>query len=327
MKTKIFNLLLLSSLMFCLTHAAFADEKKSIPDAARGPVIPEKGYLVEEIKDNLYWVTDGVYNTMFIVTTEGVIVVDAPETIGKKYLNAITEVTKKPVKYVVYSHSHTDHIGAANIFPEDATYIAHRDTADILARAKDMRRPVPTVTFSDTYTLKVGGQTLVLDYKGNNHQPGNIFIYAPRQKVLMLVDVIFPGWVPFKNLALAQDIPGYVEAHELTLRYDFNTFLGGHLTRPGTRKDVIVAQEFLSDLMSTAGGSFQKVDYNAIAKATGYEDPWKLFNKYLNAVAAKCYEEMQPRWKDRLGGVNTFLYDHCWVMVESLRIDFAPAGG
>ena len=102
MKTKIFNLLLLSSLMFCLTHAAFADEKKSIPDAARGPIIPEKGYLVEEIKDNLYWVTDGVYNTMFIVTTEGVIVVDAPETIGKKYLNAITEVTKKPVKYVVY---------------------------------------------------------------------------------------------------------------------------------------------------------------------------------------------------------------------------------
>jgi glyoxylase-like metal-dependent hydrolase (beta-lactamase superfamily II) len=261
---------------------------------------------------------------MFAVTNEGVIAVDAPPTIGKNYLKAISEVTDKPVKYVVYSHTHTDHIGAANMFPQDATYIAQKETADILAKIKDPRRPVPTVTFTDTYKLKVGGQTLILDYKGNNHQPGNIFIYAPKQKVLMLVDVIFPGWVPFKNLALAQYIPGYVEAHDIALSYDFNTFLGGHLTRRGTRKDVTVAREFVYDLLTTAGQSFQKVDFNAVAQSTGFEDPWKLFDKYLNSVAQACYEVMLPKWKDRLGGTDSFLYDHCWVMMESLRIDFAP---
>ena len=103
----------------------------SIPEAAIGPTIPpEKGYLVEEIRDGLYWVTDGSYNTMFLVTDEGVVAVDAPPSIGANYLKAISEVTDKPITYVIYSHSHLDHIGAAaSIFPENATYISHEAIA------------------------------------------------------------------------------------------------------------------------------------------------------------------------------------------------------
>ena len=84
-----------------------------IPAIAMGPQIPAKGYLVQEIRDHLYWVTDGAYNTMFLVSNQGVIVVDAPFTIGKNYLKAIAEVTKEPVKIVIYSHAHMDHIWAA----------------------------------------------------------------------------------------------------------------------------------------------------------------------------------------------------------------------
>jgi hypothetical protein len=54
----------------------------------------------------------------------------------------------------------------------------------------------PTVTFSDKYTVRVGKQVLELSYHGNAHEPGNIFIYAPAQRVLMVVDVAFPGWMP-----------------------------------------------------------------------------------------------------------------------------------
>jgi glyoxylase-like metal-dependent hydrolase (beta-lactamase superfamily II) len=83
-----------------------------LPQAAKGPTIPAKGYLVEEIRDQLYWVTDGAYNTMFLVTDNDVIAVDAPATIGNNYLKAIAEVTNKPVTYVIYSHAHIDHTGA-----------------------------------------------------------------------------------------------------------------------------------------------------------------------------------------------------------------------
>ncbi len=183
-----------------------------IPESAKGPAIdPGKGYFVGEIRDGLYWVTDGSYQIMFLTTGEGVIVVDAPPSIGKNILKAIAEVTDKPITHVIYSHAHADHIGAAGMYPRNATYIAHKETAALLAGINDPNRfypygaflggaavPQPTVTFSDNYTLKVGNQILELEYKGVNHDPGNIFIYAPRQKVLMLVDVVFPGWVPFK---------------------------------------------------------------------------------------------------------------------------------
>jgi glyoxylase-like metal-dependent hydrolase (beta-lactamase superfamily II) len=77
--------------------------------------------------------------------------------------------------------------------------------------------PIPTLTFPNNYTLQVGNQTLELNYYGDNHMPGNLFIYAPNQKALMLVDVVFPGWVPFAYLALADDVTGFIEAHDIAL--------------------------------------------------------------------------------------------------------------
>jgi glyoxylase-like metal-dependent hydrolase (beta-lactamase superfamily II) len=293
-----------------------------VPAPARGPAIPQdKGYLVREIAGGLYWVADGVYQAMFLVTGRGVIAVDAPPNLGKKYLQAIADVTSEPVTHVVYSHAHRDHIGAANLFPKSATYIAHRATAEILARAKDPARPVPTVTFANSYTLRVGNQTLMLDYKGANHEPGNIFIYAPRQKVLMLVDVIFPGWVPFAQLALSTDIPGFMEAHQQVLRYDFTTFIGGHVTRLGTRQDVEIALEYVNSVRFNARRALQTVDFMGVAKETGFEDPFRLFDRYLDAVAKACADPIIPKWRDRLGGVEAFTQGHCWVMQNSLRID------
>ena len=65
----------------------------------------------------------------------------------------------------------------------DAVYIAHEDAAETLSKRNDPNRPLPTVTFENTYTLEVGTQRLELAYYGPMHEPGNIFIYAPNQKV------------------------------------------------------------------------------------------------------------------------------------------------
>ena len=73
-------------LIFCslaLMVALGAESSRSLglgnrrqPQVGGGPAIPSKGYVVEEIRDGLYWVTDGAYNTMFLVTSEGVIALD-----------------------------------------------------------------------------------------------------------------------------------------------------------------------------------------------------------------------------------------------------------
>ncbi len=293
-----------------------------LPENAFGPAIDySKGYLVEEIRDGLYWVTDGAYQGMFLVTGEGVIVVDAPPSIGQKYLNAIADVTDETITHVIYSHSHSDHIGAANLFPEDATIISHKWTAEQLKLRDDPNRPIPSVTFEDNYTLEVGNQILKLEYHGPIHDPGNIFIYAPQQKVLMLVDVIFPGWVPFKDLAMAEDVPFFLYAHDKILEYDFDTFIGGHLTRLGTIDDVKIQKEYFEDIQKNAGIANQRVDFMAIGQEVGFENLWLVFQIYADKVTQQCTDATVPDWIDRLGGADLFTYDHCWKVSESQRID------
>ena len=300
-----------------------------LPVAAKGPAIPPKGYLVEEIHDHLYWVTDGSYNTMFLVTDKGVVAVDAPPSLGQKYLRAIAEVTDKPVNYLIYSHAHIDHIGAAGLFPKNVTIIAQDETARELQSAQAVAKnvtmvpPIPTITFSRNYTIEIGNQTLKLDYYGTNHLPGNIFIYAPKQKVLMLVDIVFPGWVPFPYLAIAKDTAGFIKAHDIALdKYDFDTFVGGHLTRLGTRNDVIVQKEFVADLENAATKANQEILFSKVAQQVGhFDNPWLLFSKYIDAINEKCTQTILPKWENRLGGADAFMSTHCFSMSEAERVD------
>jgi len=294
----------------------------SIPEAAKGPAIDfTKGYLVEEISDGLYWVTDGAYQTMFLTTGQGVIAIDAPPSIGENYLKAIEEVTDEPITHVIYSHSHNDHIGGASMFPDDVTIISHKWTAAKLEIRDDPNRPVPTVTFEDKYTLEVGNQKIELEYHGPMHNPGNIFIYAPQQKVLMLVDVVFPGWTPFKDLAMAEDVPFFIYAHDKILEYDFETYIGGHLTRLGTLEDVEIQKEYFKDIQINAALANQQVDFMAIAQKVGFDNLWLVFQIYADTITQQCTDATIPNWIDRLGGVDLFTYDHCWKITESQRID------
>ena len=303
-------------------HPEKMTSSSPIPENAKGPQIDySKGYLVEEIKDGLYWVTDGAYQAMFLTTGEGVIVVDAPPSIGQNMLNAIAEVTEGKITHVVYSHSHNDHIGAASLYPEDVVIIAHKETASQLEQRDDPNRPVPTVTFEDNYTIEVGNQRLELQYNGPIHEPGNIFIYAPNQKVLMLVDAVFPGWVPFKDLAMAEDALAFISAHDKILLYDFDTFIGGHLTRLGTVEDVKTQQEYFQDIQDNALLANQQVDFMEIGQEVGFDNPWLIFQIYADRITQQCTDAIVPKWIDRLGGADLFTYDHCWKISESQRID------
>jgi len=303
-------------------HSEKMTSSAALPDTSFGPQIDfSKGYLVEEIRDGLYWVTEGAYQVMFLTTGQGVIVVDAPPSIGENYLKAIAEVTDEPITHVIYSHTHNDHVGSMNMFPSDATYISHQDAADTLTKRNDPNRPVPNVTFEDKYTLEVGNQKLELAYYGPMHESGNIFIYAPNQKVLMFVDVIFPGWTPFKDLALAQDVPEFLAAHDKVLEYNFDTYIGGHLTRLGTPEDVQIQKEYFQDIQAAAAKANQEVSFMEIGMDVGFENPWLVFQIYADSITQQCADEVVPKWIDRLGGVDLFTYDHCWKISESQRID------
>ena len=313
------------SLCFALTlfAASVAPSQTRTPQKLWSPpaIPPEKGYFVEEIRGGIYWVTDGLYNTMFVVWSNGVVAIDPLPNLGERYLKAIRGVTDKPITHVIYSHEHTDHIGAAYLFPKDAVYIAQEQTAQILRRRQDPRRPIPTQTFDQSYRLNVGDQSLVLDYKGINHELGNVFIYAPKQKVLMLVDVIYPGWMAYKNLGIAEDVPGYIEAHREALSYDFDVLVAGHVDRLGSRQDVLESLKFVSDLKAVVLAETRSLNFPAYLRANANaKHRWDRHNDYEQEVVNRCYRELYPKWNTRLRGTETYLRDNCWAMLESLAV-------
>jgi glyoxylase-like metal-dependent hydrolase (beta-lactamase superfamily II) len=294
-----------------------------VPDGARGPQVPPCGYLVEEIGGGVYWITDGGYQCAFVVAQDQVIAIDAPPSFGAFVTRAIRDVTSKPITHVVYSHYHGDHIGAADQFPADAVRIGQEETYGLLEELDDPKRPLPTVSFKDSYRLEVGGQVLELHYKGNNHAPGNSFIHLPQHKILMLVDVIYPGWVPFANIAMSKHIPGFMAHHDHTLAFEFDTMITGHLTRLGTRQDVETQREYMHDIRTAAQHALEltPAKRDLARDAVGLDHTYTYFKTMYDAAAADAAQPVIEKWAGRLGGVETFAVNHTFIMYQSLRMD------
>jgi glyoxylase-like metal-dependent hydrolase (beta-lactamase superfamily II) len=291
-----------------------------VPESSVGPTIPERGYFVGEAGDRFYFISDGTYQCAFVVTGQGVIAIDAPPSIGRHVTEAIRSVTDEPITHVVYTHSHGDHIGTVDQFPDSAVRIGHAETKRWLDRLGDRRRKPPEITFDETYRLEVGDRVLQLDYRGGNHALGNIFIHAPEQRVLMIMDVFYPGWVPFSNLAQCRDVPGFIDHHDYALEYDFDALIGGHLTRLGTREDVVMQREYIHDLKDFLQKVLDEVDLSPSWELRG--NPYAMLGSYFNKIASAAAEEILAKWRGRLGGVDVMALNHATTMLTSLRVDF-----
>ena len=260
----------------------------------------EKGYFVDEIADGIYWLVSSGYQVMFLTTGEGVIVVDAPQPIGEKYLQAIQEVTNEPITHMIYSHSHSDHTGAAGqIFPSDIEYIAHRDTADILISENDPNRPIPTVTFDDTYALSVGNQVLELSYIGPFHSQGDIVILAPKQKVAMAVDLFHPAAAPYRGFGVTVNMDEHIKAHDTLVNdFDFDVLISGHEQILGTKEHIITDKEFVLSVMEIVKQAIQETE------STNEE------------ITSKCVELTIDQWQERLGNLEQFMTENCSTMLD-----------
>jgi glyoxylase-like metal-dependent hydrolase (beta-lactamase superfamily II) len=267
---------------------------------------------------------------MFLVTATGVVVVDAPN--GDLVKAAIAEVTDLPVTHFIYSHSHGDHTGGAaaflnaNVDGTSPIYVAHELAAERIRRAADARRPAPTETFSgDHYVLETGGEQVVLDYRGNFHSPGDLFVFAPRQKVLMLVDVIAPGYAPYFQLGHTPDVPLYMNVSDTVLGYDFDTFIGGHAYHYGTRQDIETYGKYLDDLYTTTRQAFieGQVDFSKLEPGNA----WGGSQLFYGTVARQVAERMPKHWLTELAGADLYVEGSARVLAYSFWTDYAPFPG
>jgi len=282
--------------------------------------VAQRDYELQEIKDGVYVLSADGYNVMFMPTGKGVIVIDAPPSIGDKIFRAISEVTNEPIKYLIYSHAHKDHIGAAHLFEPSVDIIAEINTADVLKKANDPERPVPTRVFVDNTTLTVGNKTLHLIYPGQYHQRGNIFMYIPDQRVLMAVDQLTPGAVPYKHLAATPEVPALMRSYDQALEYNFDVYVPGH-GKTGTREDVKVLKEYVTDLKNNSQFAINNINFTEATKNVDKQNNAAVTEAYFNALTNVCVDRTEEQWKGKLQGVGVWTDEHCEKMIQSLRVD------
>ena len=294
-----------------------------VPDSAQAPAVdPQKGYRLQDLGDGVYLITDNAIQSMFMVYDKGVVVADAPQAYAAKIPQAIAEVTSNPITHVIYSHSHADHIGGVTaVLGNKPVLIAQQETLRLLKRAADPARPLPTVTFADKYRLEVGGKVLELNYHGDAHEPGNIFIYAPKPKVLMAIDLVFPGWIPWRRFAVAHEVRGVFDQVELIRKLPWTTFIGGHVTRVGTHEDVDRQWEYMVDIRQAAADALAQNKPGETLNPADAGNPWAYFDNYIDRVALQCVNTMTSKWSSRLAGFDVWIWDQCFSMEQSLRID------
>ena len=247
------------------SSAADLPDYAPVPQSSLGVALNDQGYYVGRVERNLYWVTDGVYQSAFLTTSDGVVLFDARPSIGHNLRRAVDEIASangvpNTVTHLVYSHHHADHGGAASLFDGDVTRIGHEETRRLLIRDGDPSRPLPDVTFADTYTLQTGGERVELAFHGSNHSPDNIYIHFPDHDTLMFIDVVNAGWVPIYNLNLSEDVQGYIAGsrHRPVLPLD-----ALHLRAPGPARHPRrrrVHQQYIADIEASSREALASVN-------------------------------------------------------------------
>jgi glyoxylase-like metal-dependent hydrolase (beta-lactamase superfamily II) len=227
------------------------------PALAQAPAAqPLHAITKVEGTDNVYIFRYQNHQAMFIVTKDGVIATD-PISYGRPqaaqaYLDEIRKITKAPIKYLIYSHHHYDHIAGGEPFKKaGATVVAHRRATERLKALKGKDVVIPDESVGDKRTIRLGGTTLDLLYTGRNHSDSSLVMFLPKEKIIFAVDFNQLGTVP-SRLAVNDSYPTEWEASlKKILALDWERQIPGHPGpggRLGTKKDMEQQLAFMTDL-------------------------------------------------------------------------------
>ena len=243
------------------TLAAFAGLLLAGAVAAQAPARPQIQTTKVDGADGVYIFRNGNHQAMFIVTSEGVIATDPiaygrPDG-GRQYVEEIRKVTDKPIRYLIYSHHHYDHIAGGKAFKDaGATIVAHWKAKERLEKLADPATPLPDEVVPDSgRVIRMGGKILELSYVGLNHSDSTLVMRLVQDRLIFLVDLVPVG--AFPGLGMIDFYPlEAMDSLKRILAMDWTRMIPGHPGLPGdrlgTKEDVefqIALQQYASDLV------------------------------------------------------------------------------
>jgi glyoxylase-like metal-dependent hydrolase (beta-lactamase superfamily II) len=279
-----------------------------------------EGFLTRELATGVYMLTNGNYQSMFMTTGEGVVLIDAPQPLVQYIEAAVADVTDEPITTLIYSHGHSDHIGGSHLLARDGLeIIAEERVAKFIEQKLDGRRLPPTRTFNDEIVLQKGGRTISLKRDEFHSPEGDLIIYLPDEKVMMAVDIIAPGWVPLLDFDITGNMFVYLGAFDRLLSYEFETFISGHTAEVAHRKDVEITKKYAFDVHETVKRIHGQTDVAELL-ARDRDNEQAGIKLLIEEVTRKAADEIKTRW---LGGpmlgVDLWTESHCRAMLLYVR--------
>ena len=253
-----------------------------------------------------------ISNIGFIVGDAAVAVIDTGGSlvIGERLLTAIRRVSDRPVRYVINTHAHPDHImGNAAFVAEGAQFVGHRKLpravaargshylarlSDLLGAAADGSEIVaPTVTVRDELDLDLGGRTLRLTAYPTAHTDADLTVFDNATGVLWTGDLLFTERTPVVDGSLK----GWLGVIATLRGRDATLVIPGHgrvtANWPGAldaqgRYLTVIAREIRA--LITAGGTIE----DAIARVGQSErGAWRLFDDYHPRNVTASFAELE----------------------------------
>ncbi|TFY98420.1 MBL fold metallo-hydrolase [Ramlibacter humi] len=253
-----------------------------------------------------------ISNAGFVVTPAGVVVIDAlgSPSLAQQLLQRIRRVTPQPVKYVVLTHYHADHVYGLQAFrAAGAKIVAHRAAREYLnsdtarLRLEASRQDLAPWIDANTHLvepdewldgprdLQLGGTTLKLLPVGPSHTPEDLVVYLPSEKVLFAGDIVFRNRIPFVGQA---DSRRWIRALDQVLALDADVIVPGHGPASHEAKaDAALTRDYLLYLRQVMGTAAKNLEpWEDAYKAAD----WSRFDKLPLFQAA-----------NRMNAYNTYL--------------------
>ncbi|HEX9154595.1 MAG TPA: MBL fold metallo-hydrolase [Nitrospira sp.] len=212
---------------------------------------------ITTLADDVYLFRHRFHQSIFITTPKGVIVTDPINSDAAAWLKAeITKLTDQPVRYVIYSHHHNDHITGGSVFADTALFISQVAARPKILQAADPQTPVPNLTFTDRMFIDLGGKHVELIYTGRNHSDNSLVVLLPQSKLLFAVD-----FIPVETVAYRSLPDGYPDDWIDSLRQveslEFDTLVPGH-GKIGRKEHVQQFRGYLEDLRAAVQEQVKK---------------------------------------------------------------------
>lgn len=223
----------LGALLLLAALAAFAQQQAPVRE-------------ITKIAGEVYRFRNNFHYSIFAVTPAGVIATDPINADAAQWLkDEIRRRFNQPVRYLIYSHDHADHIAGGQVFADAATVVAHENAKRTIVGEK---RPtaIPHVTFSDAMSIELGGTVVELSYVGRNHSDNSIVMRFPKERLLFAVDFIPVEAVGFRDYPDAY-VEDWIESLKRVEAMDFDVLVPGHGPL-GRKEHVWMHREFMEDL-------------------------------------------------------------------------------